>query len=118
MKIKDLFTDFFILITVFLIISAAFALGHRFLFGNEKFFGTLIIESEEMADLYSSYLNEGDILYDTQTKRRIGVINSLEVEKTKAGKIKFILEVEAQRAPKGSALRSDKLWFTYRTQDG
>ena len=113
MKIRDTWLDFYILLLIFSLIAGGIAAGYNLLFGREEYIGRLTLDTEALPSVYRSYIEVGDIVYDTRTKRRIGEITRVD-ERWQGGEIALTLEIDAVRLPSGAALRTKRLWFKYK----
>lgn len=114
-KSKYLFSiliDFILILVLIFVISTCFLIASKILFPEQSEPCELKIRSEVMPREYQWELSEGDVVYDTLTKRRVGNIKSVQ-SLNRDGGIYFYITIDAAFKPRSKSLRTNKLWFYF-----
>ena len=112
----SIFVDFaFIVIAISLICGALFV-AKTVLYPQKSFSGDLRIRTEYMALEYKGELRVGDSVFDTLTKRKVGIIKDLEVDQNSEG-MRFFITLDANFKPRSKAMRTQNLWFYFAEAD-
>ena len=91
---------------------AAVSIGVRLLFGEELWQGELNLTTERLDYRYRDAISPGDPVYDPLTKRTVGRVRALGILDDDGG-FRYLLSIDAERKPRGKALRTRELWFEY-----
>lgn len=112
----SIFIDFaFIVIAISLVCGALFV-AKSVLYPQKSFSGDLKIRTEYMPLEYKHELREGDIVFDTLTKRKVGVIKNVEVDEGDED-VRFFITLDAAFKPRSKSLRTQNLWFYFAEAD-
>ena len=112
----SIFLDFILLIFIFGTFLTSFYFGRKILFYTFSDGGELIFLTESMPGEFEKLLLEGDAIYDTITKKKIGIVLS-RVALLEGDSVRFVITTNADYIPKSSSLRTAKLWFTYEIKE-
>lgn len=115
-QLLSIFIDFLFLLIIFCFCIFAFLTAKAILYPSEKAISSIIISTESMPVKFSNSIREGDTVYDTLTKRKIGEIKSIEKAYT-ADRVSFTIKINARSEPKSEALRTSSLWFRYTVRE-
>lgn len=84
----------------------------KILYPEESYTGEIKIRTELMPSELETEIYEGQALYDTLTKRKIGTVSNFEVKRD-GDKIYFLITAELTAMPRGKSLRTRDLWFYF-----
>lgn len=112
MQMKDIFTDAFIILLIFTVLSGCCFGFYRLLYPEPPVSGMLKITLLPLEYSFAERLSAGDTVYDTLTKRKVGIIKDISAEKV-GERVTLTLLIIAERSPRGKALRTRSLWFEY-----
>ena len=102
--------DFAALTLLFAAISFSVFFARLLLFGEAQKTGDIAIITETVPLYFDEKIKVGDTVYDTLTKRRVGVIKSVSREYSQDG-VSFTITADASRRPSSDTLRTRELWF-------
>ena len=105
--------DFVILTIVFGFIACAVCFIRLVIFKDQLSAVTITVITESIDSEYKQLINKGDTLYDSITKRKLGVIEWISEDYIGDGRIRFIIKFKSKYVPKSKSLRSKDIWFYY-----
>jgi len=103
--------DFFIFLTLSSLAALAFGFVKAVMYKDEQFSGELTVTTMPLSSEFSHLIEEGDLLYDAITKRKVGTVKKIELIDSKEDSICFKLTLDALRIPRGKALRSPEIYL-------
>lgn len=109
-SLSGVILDFFILLIIFSVVLFSIAFCRSLLFRETSHPSELTFITEAMPIAFEGKISEGDTVYDTLTKRKLGTISTVERIYT-GGRVKFIITTSASFTPRSDALRTKSLWF-------
>ena len=105
--------DFMILTITFCFIICAVFFTKSVIFNDQNSPVTLTVVTEPIDSEYKQLINKGDTLYDSITKRKLGIIEWISEDWIDDGRIRFIIKFKSKYIPKSKSLRSKDIWFYY-----
>ena len=108
----SIFVDFLIMTIIAAAISVSSFAAACFLFPDERKSGEIVLKTELMPKALSYEISEGDAIFDTVTKRKIGTVEDAELFE-KDDKIYFVISLKADASPKSDSLRTKSVWFKF-----
>ena len=102
--------DFLLMILLLAAPCLVFFAGKFLLFRENSRPRELTLISEAVPIDFEEKISQGDALYDTLTKREIGIIKSIEWVYPEKG-VRFIIKTDARFTPRSDAVRTKALWF-------
>ncbi len=108
----SIFIDFLIMTIIAAAISICIFAAAYFLFPNSRKNENLVLKTELMPKSLAYSISEGDAVFDTITKRKIGNVEKLE-RFEKDDEIYFIISLKTNAPPKSDALRTKDVWFKF-----
>ena len=112
----SIFVDFTFIVIAIALICGALLIAKSVLYPQQSFSGDLKIRTEYMPLEYKHELRAGDIVFDTLTKRKIGVIKNVEVDEGDED-VRFFITLDATFKPRSKSLRTQNLWFYFAEAD-
>jgi len=104
--------DFIILSVIFAIFAFSIFFIRNILFDSTTSARTVIFKTEVIPVEKALPPNEGDILYDPITKRKVGRVKEAYATEYNGG-ISFIITADITAQPRTDALRTVGLWFRF-----
>ena len=109
--------DFFILISIVALLCICYFGIRLLLYPGSSYIGELQLITQPLEDSFAQLLCVGDTVYDTLTKRRVGEVTAITEMNRGDGSMQLTLAIDAERMPRGRALRTRYLWFEYTVTD-
>ena len=107
-----IFIDFVFIALIFSFVIGAVFLTNAFLYPEKNTPTSLLIRTEYMPSEYRGALSVGDEVFDTLTKRKVGLIREARISQRK-DEICFYITIDANFTPCSRALRTKELWFYF-----
>ena len=111
-RLLSIFLDFIFMLIIILITLTIIFFMEKILYPEESYTGEIKIRTELMPSELEAEIYEGQALYDTLTKRKIGTVSNFEVKRD-GDKIYFLITAELTAMPRGKSLRTRDLWFYF-----
>ena len=112
----SIFVDFLFIVSFLSIVIGAFFISKAILYPSGNGAVELKIQTEEVSREYIGDIRLGDSVYDTLTKREVGKVTEIEI-KDRGDSIYFILTLDASFTPRSKALRTENLWFYFKSAE-
>ena len=112
--LRGIVRDFILLALLFFTVSFFIAAAKNLLYRSTSSSPVRIsVITEELDTIYNGRLKIGDAIYDTLTKVQLGMIEEISVMPCANG-TRYVLVFTSKCEPRGNALRTSDLWFTYK----
>ena len=107
----SLLVDFLIFTFIFFTIGTVIYFGRSILFAGAGEPSEIRVTSKDIENVFLGEVTPGDELFDTLTKRRLGVIKEIRTIDTAEDKHVIEFSIDASFYPRSKSLRTKNLWF-------
>ena len=114
--ILSIFVDFVIMVVIALVVFGSIFVVKNVLYPEKSAVSDIKIQTERMPKKFKDSLAIGDTVFDTLTKRRVGQIKDIYLFESESD-VYFVLTLDAAFYPLSKALRTEKLWFYFKSSD-
>ena len=107
---KGILIDFLVVSAIVFLLIFSIGLARKILYPFDSKTSDIYITTALIPKEFEGAINCGDDLYDTLTKRKIGIVTYSKINEEDSG-IRYEIYLKDAKPPRGMYLRNKNIWF-------